>query len=176
VNTSSVLPRFRHDKPDLQGKIDLVNTGLQALCQEEGATFVNNAPSFKLMDKTINDGYFVPDHKDKNASIHSSRAGTNRLVENLGLQCRNDGDDVAPSKNTIKSQNNHKDDHECETSHSLWDHAREKANKPPRQERFAQQNKHSNITHDYVVHDYPLNADMSTVAGLASQNGLAGLC
>jgi hypothetical protein len=87
VNTSSVLPRFRHD---LQGKIDSVNAGLQVLCQEEGATFVNTDPSFRPMDNTINDGYYVPDHKNKNARIYLSRAGTNCLAKNLGLLCRND--------------------------------------------------------------------------------------
>ena len=58
VILSSICPRT--DNPSFQMKAESVNAALSA-CDTSGFLFVNNDPSFRLQDDTINDGYL---HKD----------------------------------------------------------------------------------------------------------------
>ena len=77
VVVSSVCPRSRGDA--VIERIRAFNAGLKVACDELGAEFVDNDPSFHLQDGTINDGYLLLD------GIHLSHAVTNKLINNLKL-------------------------------------------------------------------------------------------
>ena len=70
------------DANDLLAEYKDLNAGLSVLCDELGATFINNDPSFHLQDGSVNDGYLLPD------GVHLTKPATNKLVTNLKLQLR----------------------------------------------------------------------------------------
>ena len=59
VTVSSVCPR--DISSDVKKCIESVNAGLQVMCTEEDATFIDNNPSFHLADGNVNDGYYLND-------------------------------------------------------------------------------------------------------------------
>ena len=81
VILSSICPRT--DNPSFQMKAESVNAALSA-CDTSDFLFVNNDPSFRLQDDTINDGYL---HKDGH---HLSCSGSMRLARNLKLGNQSD--------------------------------------------------------------------------------------
>ena len=80
VSVSSICPRNKSQ--ELTDRINALNAGLSTLCGDLGVDFVNSDPSFTLKDGSLNDGYLIQDN------VHLSRAGTNKLVLNLGLVLR----------------------------------------------------------------------------------------
>ena len=102
VIVSSVIPRYRPSKPQLVGKIDLMNSALQMLCGEKNVSFINNDTNFKLPDETINEGFFYEDREEEGAWIHLNKQGTNRLAKNLELNCT--GKDVTRRNVRRKTQ------------------------------------------------------------------------
>ena len=54
VTVSSICPRISLNNEELQNKIDFVNAGLVASCNDkEGATFSDRTPSFRLIDGLV---------------------------------------------------------------------------------------------------------------------------
>ena len=80
VVVSSICPRRR--APEVLDRIGTLNAGLSVLCDELGATFINNDSSFHLQDGSVSDGYLLPD------GVHLTKPATNKLVTNLKLQLR----------------------------------------------------------------------------------------
>ncbi len=90
VTVASITPRLTSDQ--VQEKIDAVNAGLLTLCAEKDATFVDNMPSFRLGDGSLNDGYFTTD------GVHLTRAGVNKLARNLKLPMKSNAEGVCRDK------------------------------------------------------------------------------
>ena len=76
VVLSSILPR--KDK-DLKDKTRSVNEELKSLCDKEGFRFVENDPSFYLMNGKVNDACLVND------GLHLSKRGVDNLLHNCGV-------------------------------------------------------------------------------------------
>ena len=74
---SSICPHRR--APEVLDRIGALNAGLSVLCDELGATFINNDPSFHLQDGSVNDGYLLPD------GVHLTKPATNKLVTNFEI-------------------------------------------------------------------------------------------
>ena len=146
VTVSSVCPRIRTDKLELNDKIDSVNAGLQVLCHDEAVNFVNNNSSFHLADGSVNDGYILAD------GVHLTRTATDKLAKNLGLimkdgirsvckdnnqkesrqRRRNDTRErpLVPRPTQHKQSQQTHDDDDDEITHSFWSKARQKAARP----------------------------------------------
>ena len=111
-------------------RIRALNTGLKVACDDLGAEFVDNDPSFHLQDGTINSGYLLSD------SVHLSRAATNKLVSNLKLQLRH-GETSAHHVNRkqrlvpqqVKDSTVLPDGDDGDMQHAFWQRARQKGNK-----------------------------------------------
>ena len=69
----------RSDNSAYQTKAETVNALMLAACSDE-YTYINNDPTFKLQDNSINDGYLLAD------GLHLSSRGTQRLAQNLKLE------------------------------------------------------------------------------------------
>ena len=96
LTVSSVCPRLTSDVTQTQ--IDNGNVGLMFMCEDmDKVTYVDNSPSFKLGDGTINDGYFTAD------GVHITRAGVNKLAKNLNLRTRNPAEEACRDRNRPKS-------------------------------------------------------------------------
>jgi SMC interacting uncharacterized protein involved in chromosome segregation len=59
VRIVSVPPRT--DSDDYQENVDVLNTCLSAIASDGGVSFINNDPTFKLNDGSVNDGYLLGD-------------------------------------------------------------------------------------------------------------------
>ena len=70
VTMSSICPRLLSERDE---RIDGLNAGLSALCEELDVTFVNNDDTFYLNNGTVNEGYLHSDGKSLNGY------GINRL-------------------------------------------------------------------------------------------------
>ena len=124
VAVSSVCARNRGDA--VAQKISSLNAGLKVTCDDIGAEFIDNDPSFYLQDGTINDRYLLPD------SVHLSRAATNKLVSNLKLQLRH-GETSAHHSNRCRWKGNgtpasSPGGDDCDLQHTFWQRARQKVN------------------------------------------------
>ena len=81
VNVSSICPRLNCEIA--QDTIESANAGLQVACTEKAdVSYMDNTPSFKLADGSLNDGYYLAD------GIHITRAATNKLARNLKLRIK----------------------------------------------------------------------------------------
>ena len=78
VFLSSVLPRV--DDTTLQQSNDLLNAGLEHLCEKLGCTFLNMDHAFLMLDLTINHAFFNDD------GYHINREGTIRLLDYLCIE------------------------------------------------------------------------------------------
>ena len=76
VMLSSICPRT--DNCDYQSKVETVNASMSS-SNSGDYTFINNDPTFRLQDNSVNDGYLLPD------GLHLSAKGTERLARNLNL-------------------------------------------------------------------------------------------
>ena len=128
VVVSIVCPRSRGDT--VLERIRALNAGLKVACDDLGAEFVDNDPSFHLQDGTINDGYLLSD------GVHLSRAATNKLVSNLKLQLRhgetsahhvNRQRRLAPQQAKDSTVLPNGDDGDMQ--HAFWQRARQKGSK-----------------------------------------------
>ena len=99
VRIVSIPPRS--DSTDYQEHVDILNACLSTISRDEGVTFVNNDPTFKLSDGTPNDGYLLSD------GFHLNTRGTNRLVHNMQLSVSNKvtNGNIAKPKRPQKSTN-----------------------------------------------------------------------
>ena len=70
VVVSSICPHRR--APEVLDCIGGLNAARSVLCDELGATFINNDPSFHLQDGSVNDGYLLPD------GVHLTKPATNK--------------------------------------------------------------------------------------------------
>ena len=60
VNVSSICPRLKCEIA--QDTIESANAGLQVACSEKAdVSYMDNTPSFKLADGSLNDGYYLAD-------------------------------------------------------------------------------------------------------------------
>jgi hypothetical protein len=91
VTISSVCPRL----DSVKEMVEPFNVSLEMLCQDSGATFIDNTPILTLGDGSVNDGYLV-DGKGP----HLTKAGVNKLARNLRLEIKDTSKDVtkAPGK------------------------------------------------------------------------------
>ena len=78
IKLVSIPPRS--DSKKYQERVDTVNACLATIAVDDGLTFINNDPTFKLGDGTPNDGYLIND------GLHLNDQGTNRLVKNMQLR------------------------------------------------------------------------------------------
>ncbi len=74
---------------------------LQAACEENNATFVDNENNF-----TFRNGAFAND------GLHLSDSGVDRLMSNLGLP--------PPSYHQYATSDNNNDDHKTAAGHRRW--------------------------------------------------------
>ena len=144
VTVSSVCPRIV--SADVRTKIDLVNTGLQVMCEDEDVKFVDNSTSFYLKDGSINDAYYLED------GVHLTYKATNKLAQNLELNLKAGMKNVYAmhrQKRSRKSAQSHsasipadnaspEDEYEA-FSHPFWQHAQKKAYHKRHQERSGDQ-------------------------------------
>jgi hypothetical protein len=101
VTVSSICPRLTSDST--QETIDAVNAGLLAACSEkDSVTFIDNTPSFKLGDGTVNDGYLLAD------GVHITRPAMNKLAKNLKMKVRNQVEGVCKNIATKPNSTNFK--------------------------------------------------------------------
>ena len=107
-----------------------LNAGQKVACDDLGAEFVDNDPSFHLQDGTINDGYLLSD------GVHLSRAATNKLVSNLKLQLHHGETSahhvnrqwrLAPQQAKDSTVLPNGDDGDMQ--HAFWQRARQKGSK-----------------------------------------------
>ncbi len=66
-----------------------LNTSLKMMCEENGATFIDNTPIITLGDGTTNDGYL-----EGGKWPHLTKQGVNKLVRNLKLNIKDPESDV----------------------------------------------------------------------------------
>ena len=78
IKLVSIPPRS--DSKTYQERVDTLNACLSSIATDDGLTFINNDPTFKLGDGTPNDGYLLND------GLHLNDRGTNRLVKNMQLR------------------------------------------------------------------------------------------
>ena len=76
VVVSSIFPR--KSGPQIQNKIDSVNSKLSKACAEKSCKYVNQDGTFKLYDGTRNDSLY----KD---NVHLNKKGKDKMLSNLGL-------------------------------------------------------------------------------------------
>ena len=67
------------DNEVYQSKVESVNAALLELCTTSEVNFINNDPTFRLQDNSINDGYLTLD------GLHLTKKGTERLLKNLKI-------------------------------------------------------------------------------------------
>ena len=93
VTVSSICPRIPKEIGDkLQEKIDCVNAGLLATCNDKkDIKFVDVTPTFHLADGSINDGYIMQD------GVHITRNAMNKMAVKLDLQIKNPKEGVCNS-------------------------------------------------------------------------------
>ena len=129
VTVSSVCPR--DISSDVKKYIESVNAGLQVMCTEEDATFIDNTPSFHLADGNVNDGYYLNDR------IHLTHKATDKLALNLKLNIKKGCKSVcdsqpnrrpkeAPKEQSITQVNQTMTDNDVDLSHSFWSRAARK--------------------------------------------------
>ena len=83
VTISSNCQCISSNKEELQNKIDSVNAGLVASCNDkEGVTFSDSTPSFSLIDGSNKGGYFMPN------GVHITGAALNKMPVKLNLQIK----------------------------------------------------------------------------------------
>ena len=131
VTVSSVCPRNSGD--EVTERIKALNAGLKVLCDDLGATFVDNDPAFHLQDGSRNDGFLLAD------GVHLTRAATIKLTTNLQLKLRHGENNAFSdhrhhrhrdrSRQTATPDTEHADattpdDH---LQHAFWQQARKKA-------------------------------------------------
>ena len=79
VTFSSILPRIDNGSALL--KIETVNQRINEICSRiPNVKYLDNDKSFRLVDKSPNEGYFLPD------GLHLNMQGTERLITNLGIR------------------------------------------------------------------------------------------
>jgi hypothetical protein len=139
VVISSVLPRYRPDKPNLQEEIDTMNVGLNVLCSDKNASFIDNSSSFKLLNSCLNEGFYIQDGQDRDARIHLTKSGTNYLAKNLKLKMKTpnvfkptNGKSNRRNDNTNTVGTTQEDDFPP-LEHTFWDTARRKGRQVQRQ-------------------------------------------
>ena len=98
VRISSIPPR--NDSPRKNERVTRANNAIKALSERTGVSYIDNGPSFKLEDGSVNDGYLAKD------GLHLTVARTNRLVINLKLATKND--DVTKSDHSYVRQRHSK--------------------------------------------------------------------
>lgn len=76
VMISSILPRS--DK-DLKSKTNEVNEKLKELCDKDGYNYVDNDPSFFLMNGDVNEANLTAD------GLHLTKRGIDSLIKNCGV-------------------------------------------------------------------------------------------
>jgi len=76
ITISSIPPR---DDKDLKVKTKDVNDQLKEMCNKEGYTFIDNDPSFFLMNGEVNEALLSNDR------LHLSKRGCDTLLKNLGI-------------------------------------------------------------------------------------------
>ena len=81
----------RSDSPTKNDRVTAANEMLKGLASRMGVTYIDNDPSFKLADGSINDGYIAKD------GLHLTAAGTNRLIKNMKLTTVNGAVNVVKS-------------------------------------------------------------------------------
>ncbi len=108
VVVSSICPRL--SSTETQEKIDAVNAGLTAACNDmDGVTFLDSTPSFCLEDGSTNDGYLLAD------GVNLTAKALNKLGRKLQLLSKNDNDGIA----TDRRKNQTRPLKQCEeTSHN----------------------------------------------------------
>ena len=89
VCIASIPPRS--DSPSKNDRVTAANEMLKGLASRMGVTYIDNDPSFKLGDGSINDGYIAKD------GLHLTAAGTNRLIKNMKLTTVNGAVNVVKS-------------------------------------------------------------------------------
>ena len=111
VTIASVLPR--KSGPQIQEKIDSTNSELERLCREMNCKFVNNNGTFKMLDGSMNDALYNAD------GVHLNKAGTSKLLMNLGLVYaeKTYSDVLSNDTNNKNSETKHiRGQHEANTS------------------------------------------------------------
>ncbi len=100
VVVSSICPRL--SSTETQEKIDAVNAGLTAACNDmDGVTFLGSTSSFRLEDGSTNDGYLLAD------GVHLTAKAVNKLGRKLQLPSKNDNDGIATDRRKIQTQTSH---------------------------------------------------------------------
>lgn len=92
VVISGVCPRLDTSKD--QEHFPAFNAGLPSLCEEKECSFIDHSPSFTFSDGSVNEGFLI------NKGPHLTRAGSNRLIKNLGLGSGKE--DVTKARNNYK--------------------------------------------------------------------------
>lgn len=87
ITVASILPRT--DK-DLKEKTCRTNTALKELCDKEGYNFIENDPSFFLMNGSVNDACLVSD------GLHLTKRGLDSLLKNC--EVTKDGSAFTPKR------------------------------------------------------------------------------
>ena len=77
VIISSIPPRM--DSLEYQENVENLNAGLCTIARDTGATFINNDETFRLGDRSPNDGYILSD------GLHLTNKGSNRLARNVNV-------------------------------------------------------------------------------------------
>ena len=138
-----MCPRIKSDKPELNDKIDSVNAGLQVLCHDEAANFVNNNSSFHLADGSVNHGDILAD------GVHLTRTATDKLAKNLRLIMKDGIRSVCKDTNQNETRQQRRNDSrerpliphptqhkqsqqtdQDEIKHCFWSKARQKVARP----------------------------------------------
>ena len=79
VKLGSIIPRTDNSRAQL--KSENVNLKFKELCERNINTqFVNNDPSFRLADMSINNGFLLPD------GLHLSPQGSEKLIKNFNVK------------------------------------------------------------------------------------------
>ncbi len=99
IKVSSICPRRDRAKENVAP----LNAGLVALCGEmDKCTFINHDPSFTLGDGTMNEGFLIDD------GPHLTKAGTNKVANNLGLTMKPGHSDVTKAHNKGRMPQNNR--------------------------------------------------------------------
>ena len=89
VSVASILPRT--DK-NLEEKTKITNDCLKKLCDDEGHNFIDNDPSFYLMNGSVNDACLVKD------GLHLTKRGLDSLLKNCNVIKDQNGSCFTPNR------------------------------------------------------------------------------
>lgn len=87
VIIGSILPRHCPDDPNVSQRIDTVNAEIQVVCNDTNCKYVENNTSFKLLDGSLNDGYYLHE-RNTTKLVHLNDRGTSKLCDLLNIKAK----------------------------------------------------------------------------------------